>query len=143
MAADVAALFPALQSLTEQVKLMAEKNTGGGGKRWDHLDRYKNLKVYGGDVKEFEEWSVKFRSLVCAGGAKVGQLMKVVEHDCSEDELAKNKYTQASPEFDESDEEFIIQTAAEMYNLLLNITTGEANAVVRRSLGSGWLRGRG
>ena len=139
MAADVAALFTALQSLTEQVKLMAEKGTGGGGKRWDHPDRYKNLKVYGGDVKEFEEWSVKFRSLVSAGGAKVGQLMKVVEHDCSEDELAKNKYTQASPEFDESDEEFIIQTAAEMYNLLLNITTGEANAVVRRSLGSGWL----
>jgi hypothetical protein len=26
-----------------------------------------------------------------------------------------------------------------MYNLLLNLTTGDANAVVRRSLGSGWL----
>jgi hypothetical protein len=32
MAADVAALFTALQSLTEQVKLMAEKNTWRWGK---------------------------------------------------------------------------------------------------------------
>jgi hypothetical protein len=137
--AEVANLFAALQILTEQVKVMAERNGGGSGKKWDNPERYKNLKVYAGEVKEFEEWSVKFRSLVSAGDAKVGQLMKAVEHDCTEEELVKNKYSQTSPEFDENDEGFIIQTAAEMYNLLLNITTGEANAVVRRSLGSGWL----
>ena len=32
-----------------------------------------------------------------------------------------------------------METSAQMYNLLLNLTTGEANAVVRRSLGMGWL----
>ena len=137
--AEAANLFAALQILTEQVKVLAARSAGGGGKKWDNPERYKNLKVYAGDVKEFEEWSVKLRSLVSAGDAKVGQLMKVVEHDCTEEELVKNKYSQASPEFDESDSDFILQTAAEMYNLLLNITTGEANAVVRRRLGSGWL----
>ena len=137
--AEAANLFAALQILTEQVKVLAERNAGGGGKKWDKPERYKNLKVYAGDVKEFEEWSVKLRSLVSAGDAKVGQLMKAVEHECSEEELVKNKYSQASLEFDESDSDFILQSAAEMYNFLLNITTGEANAVVWRSLGSGWL----
>ena len=137
--AEAANLFAALQILTEQVKVLAERNAGGGGKKWDNPERYKNLKVYAGDVKEFEEWSVKLRSLVSAGDAKVGQLMKAVEHECTEEVLVKNEYSQTSPEFGECDSDFILQTAAEMYNLLLNITTGEANAVVRRSLGSGWL----
>ena len=136
---EVAALFSALQQLTTQVQMMAEKGGAGQGKRWDTPERYKNLKVFDGNLKDFEEWGVKFRSLVCAGDAKVGQLMKAVEHECTEDELVKNKYTQTAPEFDESDGPFILQTSAEMYNLLLNITTGEANAVVRRSLGLGWL----
>ena len=134
--AEAANLFAAMHIPTEQVKVLAERNAGGGGKKWDNPERYKNWKVYAGDVMEFEEWSVKL-GLVSAGDAKVGQLMKAVEHACTEEELVKNKYSQTSPEFDESDSDFILQTAAEMYNLLLNITTGEANAVVRRSLGSG------
>ena len=122
--AEAANLFAALQILTEQVKVLAERNAGGGGKKWDNPERYNNLKVYAGDVKEFEEWSVKLRSLVSAGDAKVGQLMKAVEHECTEEVLVKNEYSQTSPEFDECDSDFILQTAAEMYNLLLNITTG-------------------
>ena len=43
------------------------------------------------------------------------------------------------PDFTEVDSDFIVKTSAEMYHVLLNITTGEANAVVRRSLGSSWL----
>ena len=44
-----------------------------------------------------------------------------------------------TPDFTDCDSDFIAKTSAEMYHVLLNITTGEANAVVRRSLGSGWL----
>ncbi len=136
----VASLFDALQMLTKQVQAMAEKTGGGqGGKRWGNPERFKNLKAFDGSTKDFEEWSVKFRSLVNAGDTRTGQLLRAVENECSEDRLEKNKYDQLKPEFDETDEGFIVQTSAEMYNLLLNITTGEANSVVRRSLGFGWL----
>ena len=53
--------------------------------------------------------------------------------------LAKNKYDQIQPEFDERDENFDNESSQEVFNFLLNITTGEANSVVRRSLGSRWL----
>ncbi len=131
-------LFDALRALTEQVKLMSEKN-GGGGKRWDNLDKYKNLKLFDGKQQDFEEWNVKFRSLVSAGDRRVGQLMKAIESECTEDELAKGKFSQLEPEFSHQDEVFIMESSAGMFNVLLNITTGEANAVVRRSLGMGWL----
>ena len=144
-----AALFQALevltqrnQTLTQEIQVLAEIARGGGnggGRQWDHVDRYKNLKVFDGNSKDFEEWNVKFRSLINAGNPKVGRLLKAVEHECSEEELAKNEYDQLQPEFDERDLSFVNESSAQMLNLLLNITTGEANSVVRRSLGSGWL----
>ena len=138
--AEVTALYNAIAMLTQQVQIMAEQRSGGsGGKPWDHYDRFKNLQVFSGDAKDFEEWSVKLGSLVAAADAKVHKLMKTVESDCSEEELVKGKYNELIPEFGQEDAEFIMKTSAEMYNVLLNITTGEANAVVRRSLGSGWL----
>ena len=118
---------------------IARGGGNGGGRHWDHLDRYNNLKVFDGNSKDFEEWNVKFPSLINAGNPKVGRLLKALEHECSEDELAKNEYDQLQPEFDERDLSFVNESSAEMFNLLLNITTGEANSVVRRSLGSGWL----
>ena len=89
-----AALFQALevltqqnQTLTQQFQALAENARGGGnggGRQWDHLDRYKNLKVFEGNSKDFEEWNVKFRSLINAGNPKVGRLLKAVERECSE-----------------------------------------------------------
>ena len=98
MASEVAALFDALRILTEQVKTIAEK--GGGGKNWDHTDRYKNIKLFDGKQQDFEEWNVKFRSLINAGNSRVGKLMKAIESECTEDELAKGKFLQLVPEFD-------------------------------------------
>ena len=138
MAMEVQQLFQALEVLTLQVQALAE-SSGGQRKRWDLGDRYKNINVFSGDSKEYEEWSTKFRSQVSAGNIKVGKLMKAVENDCSEVQLAKGKYDECSPEFDESDADFIVATSSEMFNLLLNMTTGEANAMVRRCQGQGWL----
>ena len=126
-----------MRVLTEQVKAMSER--GPGGRKWDHLENYKNLKLFDGKQHDFEEWNMKFRSIVCAGDRKVGQLMKSVESECTEDELTKGKFLQLVPEFDQTDEAFIMETSATMFNVLLNVTTGEANAVVRRSNGMGWL----
>ena len=133
----------AIAMLTQQVQLMAEqwsqRDSGGGGKSWDHYDRFKNLKIFSGDAKDFEEWSVKLRSLVAAADINVNKLMKSVEAACTEEQLAQGLYRELIPDFTDDDSAFILKTSAEMYHVLLNITTGEANAVVRRSLGSGWL----
>ena len=126
-----------MRVLTEQVKAMSERSQGG--RKWDHLENYKNLKLFDGKQHDFEEWNMKFRSIVCAGDRSVGKLMKAVESECTEDELAKGKFLQLVPEFDQKDEAFILETSATMFNVLLNVTTGEANAVVRRSNGMGWL----
>ena len=135
------ALTQQSQTLTREIRALAEIARGGGnggGRRWDHFDRYENLKVFDGNSKDFEEWNVKFRSLINDGNPKVGRLLKA-EHECSEGELAKNECDQLQPEFDERDLSFVDESSAEMFNLFLNITTGEANSVVRRGLGSGWL----
>ena len=138
--AEVAALFRALQQVSQQVQATAENGRGnGGGRQWDHLDRYKNLKVFDGDSKDLEEWSIKSRRVVNIGDKRVGKLFKAVEHECSEDELAKNKFHQVQPDFDESGQGFVIESSAGMFNPLLNITTSEAKLVVRRSLESWWL----
>ena len=141
--AEAAALYNAIAMLTQQVQLMAEqgsqRDVGGGGKSWDHYDRFKNLKIFSGDAKDFEEWSVKLRSLVAAADIKVNKLMNSVEAACTEEQLVKGLYRELIPDFTDDDSAFIVKTSAEMYHVLLNITTGEANAVVRRSLGSGWL----
>ena len=97
---EAAALFEALKQLTEQVKAMAERNHGGE-KHWDNVEKYKNLKVFDRKQQDFEEWNVKLRSLIGAGNRRVAQLMKTVETECTEDELAKGKFLQCMPEFDE------------------------------------------
>ena len=141
-AEQIQALFNAIQMLTTQVQVMADasgERMSGGGKKWDNLDRFKNLTVFDGNSKTFEEWSVKFRSLVRAADIKVGRLMESIESECTEEQLVLNKFDELTPDYGMDDEPFIAQSSAEMYNVLLNVTTGEANAVVRKSLGMGWL----
>ena len=77
-AAEVQALFSALSQLTEQVKAMADLNiireTSSGGKKWDQPDKYKMMQLFNGGQKNFEEWSVKFRSIAKAGNEEVGEI---------------------------------------------------------------------
>ena len=58
-AEQIQALFNAIQMLTTQVQVMADasgERMSGGGKKWDNLDRFKNLTVFDGNSKTFEEW---------------------------------------------------------------------------------------
>ena len=69
--------------------------------RWDHYDRFKNLKIFSGDAKDFEEWSVKLRSLVAAADINVNKLMKSVEATCTEEQSVKGWYKELTPDFTE------------------------------------------
>ena len=76
MSSDVQALFQALQVLTEQVKNLAVVK--GSGKPWDSTEKFRNIKMFAGDQKEYEEFSTKLRSQVAASNEKVARLMKAV-----------------------------------------------------------------
>jgi cellular nucleic acid-binding protein len=138
MAADVQSLFQALEILTRQVTTLAEQK-GGDKKGWHYIEKYKNIKIFDGTAKEYEEFHTKFVSQIGAGDNKVKRLMMNVENNCSEEMLTKGRYDECMPEFDENDSEFVMESSGQMYNVLLGITTGEANAIVRRCNGHGWL----
>ena len=50
-------LFEAFARLTAQATLLAESGGGGGtSRRRDGIERYTNLKVFDGSLKDYEEW---------------------------------------------------------------------------------------
>ena len=57
----------------------------------------------------------KFRSLTNNGDTKIDRLLKAVEHECSVEEMAKNKCDQIQPEFDEADHNVVFEFPAEMF----------------------------
>ena len=150
-------VYNALAQMAEQQRIQTEKTNeliqiiltqnaergrcgNENGKSWDTLDRYRDLKTFDGSQREFEEWSVKLRSLIRAGSVRTGELLSAIETECSEEGLMKDKdqYAELFPKIDET-EEWIAETSAKLYNLLLNKTTGEANAVIRRTTTDGIL----
>ena len=130
-----------LQALITAITASATQGQGGHGKGWDHPEKYRDLQVFDGNQKTFEEWSVKVRSILRAGQVRVGQLVEAVERECSEEVMiqADSPMRQLAPEFDDGDTDFVADVSAKLYNLLLGKTTGEANAVVRRTSGNGLL----
>ena len=70
----------------------SQRGSGGGGKSWDHYDSYKNLKIFSGDAKDFEECSVKLRNLVAAAYIIVNKLIGSVEAACNEHQLVNRLY---------------------------------------------------
>ena len=69
---EMNSMFRALEVLTNQGSLLAQ-GSHGGGRSWDVLERYRNLKMFNGDLKDYEEFATKFRSQVAAGDMKVDE----------------------------------------------------------------------
>lgn len=105
------------------------------------LECFKNITVFGGEQKEYEQFATKLRSQIAAGDPKVVKLIKCIENDCAEDELAEGRYNECELDFDVGDtgKAFVNRSSAEMYNLLFHMTTGEANAMIRRCPSQEWL----
>ena len=116
---------------------MSMSNGGGKSRMWEDIQYYKNVKLFNGDVKEWEEFVGKLKGQVAAGNPKVAEAMDHVEQ-MAESEL-ENEENVDSGGLGMTEAE-MVENGHKMYNLLLNITTGEANAVVRRCRGrNGWL----
>ena len=104
---------------------------------WDTVNSYKNFKLFSGDQKEWDEFSTKFRSQVAAGDGGVAALMESVESVMLE-EQAKGKDWELVKD-DQCPVEAVQEISVKLHNVLLSLTSGEANAAIRRCRGNGLL----
>lgn len=96
----MAAMYQAIEALAHQVAEMASVRTGCHGKTGtrDSVERFRNVKVFPGGQEDYDEFATKLRSEIASGNHRVTQMVKVVEHDCAEERLIKNKLDECSPE---------------------------------------------
>ena len=131
-------MVEALKFMAEQITILTQnslnKDDRAKSKNWDEIGRYKNVKVFGGDPKEWEEFWTKFKSQVSAGSPKVAEMLDEVEAKLSELELEEEGFEEKLTDFP-LDEDEVREIGHMLHNLLLSLTTGEANAVVRRCRG--------
>ena len=122
-----------------QKKLFDNFTNNSGRKGWDNTEKFKNIKPFAGEAKEWEEFATKFRSQAGANDPVVMGILVLVENELKESDLEElkdpNDYMVIAT--DTYTDEVLQQTSMKLYNVLLSITTGEANAVVRRCRGNG------
>ena len=137
----MARLATATTATAEATTNMASRGGEGRereGRPWDELSRFRNIKPFTGDSKEWEEFSTKLKGQIAASSDTAGNVFEHVESKVSEADLQVEGL-----EFEIGDQEVDAETvkviSQKMYNVLLNLTTGEANAVVRRCRGKNGL----
>ena len=91
--------------------------------------------MFSGDNKEREEFTSKLKGQVAANSYKVNDIIEHVEAKVSEGDLEAADYADTIELEEEFEEGKTIEVSQKLYNLLLNLTTGEANAMVRRCRG--------
>ena len=106
-----------------------------GCKEWDNISIYRNVKPFCGNPNNWEEFSEKLKSQMAAGDMLAASVLDVVETQVSETNLEEDGYCVYVAEDDTCSEDQISKISTKLHNLLLNLTTGEANAVVRRCRG--------
>ena len=129
-------LARALDAMAQNVNRLIETQTmtNQKSKNWDDLGKFKNIKIFGGDQREWEEFQVKFRSQIAAGVPKGVEILDQVEM-MGESVVEEEDWTQLADQ--ECTEDNIDNFSKKLHNLLLSLTTKEANAVVRRCRGNG------
>ena len=133
-------LVQMLKYLGEQVTKMVEVQQNPyhrhGHFNWDNPEKYKNIAVFSGEQKDWEEFSQKLRSQLAAGSVKTVELMDMAALELAEQSVEDADWALMSDE--RFDEDKVQEMSAKLYNVLMSVTTGEANAVVRRCRGNGF-----
>ncbi len=55
--------------------------------QWDRVDNFKNIKIFSGDSKEWDEFATKFRSQAAAGGGQAAVILDAVETELKEEDI--------------------------------------------------------
>ena len=115
-----------------QAQAISEKGNGGGdkGKPWHSLELYRNVKPFTGEQKEWEEFNGKLRGQVAAHNAVAAAILDYVEAKMSEGELEEGQdLVTVEVAGQDVDPDTLKEVNNKIYNILLNLTTAEANAV--------------
>ena len=124
-------------AMSEMMKTYFEKKMESGEavkqKKWSNMEMFRNIKPFTGDQGEWMEFSFKIRSQVGAIDGVAAQIMDFVESKLTEAEL-EDEIDDPTVEVngEEVDDKVLKDVSGKMFNVLMNLTTGEANAVVRR-----------
>ena len=138
-----------MRSMAEQVQILAQlqqaqadqqqatppvqpRQHERSGKPWDDVSNFRNIKVFSGDNKEWEEFQTKLKSQNAAGNPRAAEILDFTETDTTEMELTEAKTYNFDVGDDDITEDMINDTSYNMHNLLISLTTGEANTHVRR-----------
>ena len=76
-------LVQCVKHMADSIATMTENQQNDNSMRtfgsWEHTDKYKNVKIFGGAQGEWEEFSQKLLSQMAAGNYKVVRVMKDAE----------------------------------------------------------------
>ena len=136
MAVSMEQILQALASMTETMDKLMKANEAKAQTNhyWGNTEKYKNIKSFNGSMNEWEEFSRKFKSQAAAGSSDAAEILQSIEEEISEAEAEKEDWSKGQTLH--TDTEFS-QISKKIYNLLMSLTTGEANASVRRCRGNG------
>ena len=136
MAMTLEQLVEAMSRMTENVNKHVEAQSGAHRRNgsWDDLTKFKNITLFGGDSKEWEEFQFKVKGQVGAGDPGVVAIMEEIEL-VMESTVEEADWSMVGDET--QTEEVIEEMSRKVRNILLSFTTKEANAIVRRCRGNG------
>ena len=124
-----------IQRHAQEIQRLQDRITMSKPNNWDTVNNYKNFKLFSGDQKKWDEFSTNFRSQVAAGNGGVAALMERLESVMLEEQAEAKDWELV--EDDQCPVEAVQEISVKLHNVLLSLTTGEANAAIRRCRGNG------
>ena len=101
------------------------------------MERYKQIKVFGGKQDDWAEFSHNLTCLIAAENDEVSKLMEEAEISTSEQDLVDEDFDGMGSGNLSEDE--IKDISHKLYNILTGLTTGDANQAIRRCSRNGLL----
>ena len=120
------------KKLSEAILQVARDNQTRPERRWYEVDRFKNVKEFSGKIDQLEEWYGKMKSQIKSGSSEAMDVIGLVENNFTEKQLQNLEYGREVAKECISGAEDVLAISYRLYNILINITTGDAHAVVRR-----------
>ena len=117
--------------MEERGQKMMQEVTKPRNKHRDDINLFKNVKVFSGEPREWEEFANKMKGQISATMKDVCELMDFVETKMAESDLKADDYEKTIEDEYFMKGEEVTALSAKFHNLLLNLTTGDANGVVR------------
>ena len=121
--------------MEERGQKMMQEVTKPRNKHWDDINLFKNVKVFSGEPREWEEFANKMKGQISATMKDVCELMDFVETKMAESDVKADDYEKTIEDEYFMKREEVTALTAKLHNLLLNLTTRDANGVVRRCRG--------